>query len=128
MSILHPSKAARGARIAYSRIGVVAGWLALGGCAAGRPWDTAPLPVADTPEAFVPAGASPASGSEGCQTRLRDPRDATSLTLVRSVARSPGIFWGDYAVDPPRRYGLTPDQLLRIDCRSGQAFGKVPRG
>ncbi|MGE0440170.1 MAG: hypothetical protein AB7L66_07135 [Gemmatimonadales bacterium] len=128
MSIPYPPAAARAASIPFARrIGLVAWWLAFG-CAASRPWDTAPLPVADTPEAFVPAGATPATGSEGCQTRLRDPRDGTSLTLIRSVARSPGIFWGDYEVEPPRRYGLTPGQLLRIDCRSGQAFGKVPRG
>ena len=85
---------------------------------------------------------------EACTVRLRDPRDSTTrLMLVRSqqvggdltpnTARSPTRdvvpnqppahrdFRGDYAVDPPGRYGVGPGELLRLSCISGRALGIV---
>ena len=91
--------------------------------------------------------ASRTSPDEACTVRLRDPRDSTRLRLVRSqrvggdqtpntarsttpdVAPSPPTahrdFRGDYAVDPPGRYGVGPGELLRLSCISGQALGIV---
>jgi hypothetical protein len=47
---------------------------------------------------------------------------------VRSTDRggSPAKYWGDYAVNPAGRYGVRENQLLRVDCRTGQAIGIVP--
>jgi hypothetical protein len=85
---------------------------------------------------------------EACTVRLRDPRDtSTRLLLVRSqqvggdvtpnTARTSTTdivpnqqprhrdFRGDYAVDPPGRYGVGAGELLRLDCISGRALGIV---
>jgi len=34
---------------------------------------------------------------------------------------------GDYAVEPPGRYGLDPQTLVRMDCAIGRPLGGVPR-
>jgi hypothetical protein len=84
-----------------------------------------------------------------CSTRLTDPRDGTLLLLERTepsgtgsfaeVTRSPTRdniaptrpaqrdFRGDYSVSVPERYGLAPQELLRLDCVSGKALGIVSR-
>jgi hypothetical protein len=92
--------------------------------------------------------ASRTNPDEACTVRLRDPRDSTTrLRLVRSqqvggdltpnTSRSPTRdvvpnlppthrdFRGDYAVEPPGRYGVGPGELLRLDCVSGRALGIV---
>lgn len=50
-----------------------------------------------------------------------DPRDGTELRLVRSQAGR-----GDYAV-PTGRYDVAAGELLRLDCRTGEAIGIVER-
>ena len=57
-----------------------------------------------------------------CASPLVDPRDGTQLRLERSSGGQ-----GDYAVATAGRYGLAPDELLRVDCGSGAALGKVAR-
>ena len=56
-----------------------------------------------------------------CESPLADPRDGTQLVLVRS---SEGL--GDYEVGVPK-YGLSRYELLRVDCATGVAVGRVTR-
>lgn len=57
-----------------------------------------------------------------CFTPLWDLRDRTKLTLVRSIDRRVG----DYEVTP-LRYGVGPEELIRVHCYSGAVIGIVPR-
>jgi hypothetical protein len=81
----------------------------------------------DTPRQFVMASASSVSGmtddlpADACANPLLDPRDRTELRLVRSIMGK-----GDYAV-PNGKYGVGPDELLRVDCASGQPMKIVRR-
>ncbi|MCB1009562.1 MAG: hypothetical protein KDB94_11800 [Acidobacteria bacterium] len=81
------------------------------------------LPARDVPALFergtgVP-GVRAAAGS--CWNPMVDPRDGTTLRLVRSANGA-----GDY--EPPAgRYGVGSDQLLRLDCASGKTIGIVAR-
>ena len=60
------------------------------------------------------------AGQEGtCYSPMIDPRDQTHLRLVRSAGG-----YGDYEV-PPGRYGVGAGELLRLDCKTGQALGVV---
>jgi len=96
-------------------------------------WDVTPQLASGLPTVFVPdtAGLKPgtsAAGMAGCRVHLADPAFGSHLTLVRSTDRggSPAKYWGDYAVNPAGRYGVRENQLLRVDCRTGQAIGIVP--
>ncbi len=99
-------------------------------CGRSGPWQLVPRPVTGLPEQFVANAPSPAGAEAGaCRTPLRDARDGTLLTLVRST-RGRGemdVAWGDYAVSPAGRYGVQVGELLRVECGSGQPVGKVPR-
>jgi hypothetical protein len=107
----------------------------LAGCGPGRTvWDVTPRTATGLPTVFVPdtMGLKPgtsARGVEGCRTHLADPAFGTHLTLVRSTDKggTPTTYWGDYDVSPIGRYGLNENELLRVDCRTGQAVGIVPR-
>jgi hypothetical protein len=57
----------------------------------------------------------------GCQSPMVDPRDGTQVVFVRSQ-----ISVGDYSV-PSGRYGVAEDELLRIECNTGNAVGIVKR-
>ena len=72
-------------------------------------------PATDTPERFE------VNPDAACENPLVDPRDGVKLTLVRS---SGGV--GDYEVEVPR-YGLSRYELLRVDCATGVAVGRVTR-
>jgi len=96
-------------------------------------WDVTPQAAIGLPTVFVPdtAGLKPgtsARGMEGCRAHLADPSFGSQLTLVRSTDRggTPAKYWGDYQVTPSGRYGVSEHQLLRVDCRTGQAVGIVP--
>jgi len=83
----------------------------------------ATLPARDVPPLFERGTGTPgvraAAGS--CWNPMVDPRDGTTLRLVRSANGA-----GDY--EPPAgRYGVAADQLLRLDCASGKTIGIVPR-
>jgi hypothetical protein len=107
----------------------------LAGCGPGRTiWDVTPSAATGLPTVFVAdtAGLKPgtsATGMAGCRVHLTDPAFGSHLTLVRSTDRggAPTTYWGDYEVSPIGRYGVEEYQLLRIDCRTGQAVGIVPR-
>ncbi len=85
-----------------------------------------PAPVT-TPLRFLPPDASkidtPAGTlvDDGCLSLLADPPSGIRLTLVRSEN---GV--GDYAV-PGGAYGVSNDQLLRLDCNTGAVLGVVRR-
>lgn len=88
--------------------------------------ETAPARAAvDLPPEFaqkdsVPAASAAEPGS--CPSPLLDPRDGTRL-LLRS---SQGGRVGDYEV-PGERYGVRPNEYLRVDCRTRRPLGAVPR-
>ena len=83
-------------------------------------------PATDTPERFqfleVKTGAAlPVPPDAACENPLLDPRDGVQLVLVRA---SDGL--GDYEPSAPR-YGLSRYELLRVDCSTGVATGRVSR-
>jgi hypothetical protein len=110
-----------------ARGGAVAGaLLALLGCTTGRNDMTGPIvgvPL-DPPDHFMVAltgvgNVEDPRPGEGCRNPMVDPRDKTMLILRRSAGGS-----GDYWVES-QKYGVTSQQLLRIDCATGRAIGIV---
>lgn len=110
------------------------GWTAaapllLVGCASAfDPFALAPLRTGSAlPPRFEPpasltrvAPADTLPGS-GCLNPMRDPRDGAEIILVR--ASTPRA---DYAVQGGR-YGVGADELLRLDCNTGEPIGIVRR-
>ena len=79
-------------------------------------------PAEDVPPVFTAEeGVAPV---QGCHGTLIDPRDQTRLRLMRSAAAGGGGYRGDYEV-PGGKYGVGRDELLRIDCESGEPLGIV---
>jgi len=96
--------------------------LVLAGCVSTS-WPTAvdTSALADAPDHFLvvepTTGAkSEPDGSKTCHSPIADPRSGVQFALARS---SDGF--GDYF--PGTAYDLKPDQLLRIDCRTGRPIG-----
>jgi len=90
--------------------------------ACGRTTDmfsVAPLRQAEGVPARFELPADTLRGN-ACYSPMRDPRDGTEIRMERAQAPR-----ADYAV-PPGRYGVGPNELLRLDCRTGQALGIVP--
>lgn len=106
---------------------IVAGGIALfaAACAVTSTFPTDP-PILRAPR-NAPAEFLTEEGAAGvenaCRSPLVDPRDQTRLRLVRSGPVG-GSHHGDYEV-PGGRYGIGPDELLRIDCGTGRAVGIV---
>jgi hypothetical protein len=102
------------------------------GCASGRGQATRPVvaEAKDLPDHFMVAATGLAQkeepkAGEGCRNPMVDPRDGTTLNLVRS---KDGM--GDYQVmnkdyELKSQYGVDPRHLLRIDCATGKALGIV---
>jgi hypothetical protein len=112
--------------------------LSLAACASGKndkndmggPVVGVPL---NMPDHFLVAASgfgksSEPKAGEGCRNPMIDPRDRTLLDLRRSAN---GV--GDYRVTAGQdaglasgaKYGLTSQQLLRIDCATGKPIGIV---
>jgi hypothetical protein len=96
------------------------------GCGTSRsiPPDTVARPPSGLPDHFVFDAAGLERDSIAgmkCYSPLMDLRDRTHLVLVRSAKGR-----GDYAV-PDGHYGVGPNDLLRVDCRSMGVIGIVPR-
>ncbi len=94
-----------------------------GGCATVRQVLVAPPTTIDrlatnAPDMFVQEDGRPKSGNT-CLTTIVDPRDNTSLQLVRKVS---GL--GDYRA-PAGKYGVGETELLRVDCTTTLAVGIV---
>ena len=70
--------------------------------------------VFDPPEGF-------SFGANSCKSPLVDPRDGTQIIMIRSTGTM-----GEY--DPPDgKYGLKRNELLRINCQTGEIYGVVRR-
>jgi len=84
-------------------------------------------PPVSAPPRFVPADTAlvlmPADtlSGEGCLSPLADPVTGVRIVLYRSES---GL--GDYQA-PSGSYGLSDDQLLRLDCNTGRVLGVVRR-
>ena len=78
----------------------------------------------DTPPTFATEdGVAPV---QGCNATVIDPRDHTRLRLIRSAIIG-GAHRGDYDV-PSGKYGVRSDELLRVDCATGEPMGIVRTG
>ena len=105
--------------------------LALAGCASSSPDLSGPVvgvPL-DLPDHFVVPvtglGKAEEPKADGvCRNPMLDPRDRTELTLRRS-AGGRGDYWPEGGIRGSHTYGLTSQQLLRIDCATGKAVGIV---
>ena len=105
--------------------------LALTGCASSSPNMSGPVvgvPL-DLPDHFVVArsgiGKTEEPKADGvCRNPMVDPRDHGELTLRRSTGGK-GDYWPEGGIRGGRTYGLTSQQLLRIDCATGKAIGIV---
>jgi hypothetical protein len=77
----------------------------------------------DAPFRFVTEDGTEPAPDDGCRVTMIDPRDQTPVRLVRSARMGAG-YHGDYDV-PPGRYGAQRDELLRLDCGTGELVGLV---
>jgi hypothetical protein len=96
------------------------------GCASshteGFPREVAMRSLTGAPTQFVQQSSSRAMrGTDICQSPLADERNGKTFRLVRS---EPGR--GDYDI-PVGLYGALQGELLRVDCRTLQPLGLVPR-
>ena len=102
-------------------LGVFASFLLAACASTSWPTESDSSVVTDTPDHFLVVEAATGTTSEpsgtACRSPMTDPRDGTRLTLVRSNAG-----FGDYRPDN-QRYGLTDNQLLRINCSNGRPVG-----
>jgi hypothetical protein len=97
--------------------------LLLAACATAGDGDDEPdvRAAEDTPPQFVTEdGVAP---RQECRTPLVDPRDQTRLRLVRSIPFGTS-YRGDYEV-PLGKYGVGQNELLRVECETGQIVGIV---
>lgn len=99
-----------------------------GGNSSGFPSAATPLPAGeDLPGQFEPptgfARLNPTDTIPGnaCLSPMVDPRNGTKLTMQRAAN---GM--ADYSV-PDGKYGVKPNQLLRLDCNTGKPLGIVKR-
>ena len=97
--------------------------------AQGQNWYLRPTHNDSLPERVVPdtaAGASLDYDPGTCLDLFIDPRNGTRFVLQRSFMTDHGPL-GDYAVEPPGRYGVDTQTLVRMDCAIGRPLGGVPR-
>jgi hypothetical protein len=88
---------------------------------AGRPGGAELVHAQDTPVRFVTA--EDGVPESGCRMAVYDPRDRTELRLARSTQFGT-TYHGDYEV-PAGRYGVQRNELLRLDCATGEVIGIV---
>ncbi len=114
------------------RVGAVSALVAFAGCTSSRGSTGRPIVAEATnlPDHFTVAVSGIAQSEEprageGCRNPMVDPRNGTTLNLMRS---KDGI--GDYQVlggdfELASHYGVDERHLLRIECASGKALGIV---
>lgn len=97
------------------------------GCASTGNWQLLPTrPATDVPDRFEPIDRAlrltpgDTLAGRGCLSPLIDPRDGATIRFVRSADV------GDYEA-PSGRYGVGPEELLRIECNTGRVLGVVGR-
>lgn len=76
----------------------------------------------DVPERFE-AAAGINRTNNACVSPLVDPRDGTTIRIHSSFGAEEV---GDYSV-PEGMYGVGENELLRINCRTGEVLGIVRR-
>ncbi len=117
-------------RMAAAGLFVVAVLTMPGAAAAqGQNWYLRPTRIDSLPERVVPdtAAGAPLDYDPGtCQQVFIDPGSSTRFVLQRDFMTGNGPI-GDYAVEPPGRYGVDPRTLVRMDCAIGRPLGGVPR-
>lgn len=97
--------------------------------AQGENWYLRPTHIDSLPERVIPdtaGGASIEFDPGTCQGLFVDPANGTRFVLQRSFLTGNGPI-GDYAVEPPGRYGVGPRTLVRMDCAIGRPLGGVPK-
>lgn len=99
--------------------------LLVAACGVSNWLSVTPRPGATLPAQFEAPNAGPGEPT-GCTSPLLDRGAGATLTLLRSSAEG-GRLIGDYTVEPPDRYGLTPRDAVRVDCREQRPLGIVPR-
>ena len=122
-------KAGRGGRT--GKLLIVSAMLLLPGTAAaqGQNWYLRPTRIDSLPERVVPdtAAGAPLDYDPGtCQPLFIDPRNGTRFVLQRDFMTGNGPI-GDYAIEPPGRYGVSAQTLVRMDCAIGRPLGGVPK-
>jgi len=120
---------------AAGALGAASAFVALvagAGCASGSDpmTRTVVAEAKDLPDHFMVLASGFAQRSEprpgeGCRNPMVDPRDSTTLNLVRSKDGT-----GDYQVmnrdyELKSQYGVDSRHLLRVDCATGKALGIV---
>jgi hypothetical protein len=93
--------------------------------ASNMPPDSVARPAPGVPTRFLYDGSAFTSDSvdlHACRSPLLDPNDGVKVVLIRTDKGSRG----DYEV-PSGRYGIGPNDLLRINCKTGGVIGIVPR-
>lgn len=97
---------------------IILSFVFLSGCGSATEFSEEEKPGAkkELPSHFSGVFQNP-TGSLDCQSPLLDPDDQTELILIRSLD---GI--GAYQA-PPGKYDLAADELLRINCRTGEVLG-----
>ena len=97
--------------------------------AQGENWYLRPTHMDSLPERVIPdpAAGAPSDFDPGtCLGLFVDPKSGTRFVLQRSFLTDNGPI-GDYAIEPPGRYGVGPGTLVRMDCAIGRPLGGVPR-
>jgi hypothetical protein len=97
--------------------------------AQGENWYLRPTHIDSLPERVIPdtAAGAPSDFDPGtCLGLFVDPKSGTRFVLQRSLLTDNGPI-GDYAIEPPGRYGVGPGTLVRMDCAIGRPLGGVPR-
>lgn len=79
--------------------------------------ETTARPATGTPGTFMLADGSPNLTTD-CATSLQDPQDKGAIQLVRALRN--GL--ADYSV-PAGKYGVSENELLRVDCTTGRTIG-----
>ncbi|MUP45592.1 hypothetical protein E0K83_07505 [Gramella sp. BOM4] len=77
-------------------------------------------PAERVPDTFITTEGMELDGTS-CKSPLVDPRDGTKIILVESIK---GM--GDYQV-PKGKYGVSVDELLRVNCETGEVIGVVTK-
>ena len=96
--------------------------LSCGTSSATRSMTSIERQAVDVPDRFeAPTGVERTSNA--CISPLTDPRDGTTIRMITSFS---GEEVGDYSV-PAGRYGVEENELLRINCRTGEVLGIVRR-
>lgn len=92
-----------------------------GGCSSSQSFSGKSMRESTLAPAKFTTKAGVNFGESACKSPLVDPTDGIEITLVESVK---GV--GDYEV-PSGKYGMKANELLRINCQTGEVLGIVKK-